>query len=74
MEATVDAVTSAGQDEPMFNLILGDSTVFVAGDFLARGKAASCDFDRTAQVFDRSTRPRGQREVLIWEQSALPLT
>jgi hypothetical protein len=37
-EAVVKAVAPAGREAPVFNLILGDSAVFVAGDFLARGK------------------------------------
>ncbi len=38
VEAVVRAVTATGKEAPVFNLILGDSAVFVAGDFLARGK------------------------------------
>ena len=38
MEAVVREVVDTGRDEPVFNLILGDSAVFVAGGFLARGK------------------------------------
>ena len=37
-EAVVRAVTPTGREEPVFNLILGQNAVFVAGDFLARGK------------------------------------
>lgn len=36
--ATVAAVTPTGRTATVYNLILGDSAVFVAGDFLARGK------------------------------------
>lgn len=37
-EAVVRGVAAAGRDAKVFNLILGDSAVFVAGGFLARGK------------------------------------
>ena len=37
-EALVRAVTPTSREEPVFNLILGQNAVFVAGDFLARGK------------------------------------
>ncbi len=36
--ATVATVTATGRTATVYNLILGDSAVFVAGDFLARGK------------------------------------
>ena len=36
--ATVREVTATGRTAPVYNLILGDSSVFIAGDFLARGK------------------------------------
>ena len=36
--AVVRSVTATGREEQVFNLILGDGAVFVAGDFLARGK------------------------------------
>ena len=36
--ATVAAVTATGRTATVYNLILGGSAVFVAGDFLARGK------------------------------------
>ena len=35
---TVATVTATGRTATVYNLILGDSAVFVAGDFLARGK------------------------------------
>jgi hypothetical protein len=38
VETVVRAVTATGKEAPVFNLILGDSAVFVAGGFLARGK------------------------------------
>jgi hypothetical protein len=37
-EAVVREVVATGRTEPVFNLILGDSAVFVAGGFLVRGK------------------------------------
>ena len=37
-EAAVRGVGATGRTATVFNLILGDSAVFVAGDFLARGK------------------------------------
>jgi hypothetical protein len=37
-EAVVRGVAPLGREERVFNLILGDSGVFVAGGFLARGK------------------------------------
>jgi hypothetical protein len=37
-EAVVRAVVPTDREEPVFNLILGQNAVFVAGDFLARGK------------------------------------
>jgi hypothetical protein len=37
-EAVVREVVSTGRTETVYNLIIGDSAVFVAGDFLARGK------------------------------------
>jgi hypothetical protein len=37
-EAVVRAVTPTGRVEKVFNLILGDSRMFVAGGFLVRGK------------------------------------
>ena len=37
-EAVVRAVTPTDREEPVFNLILGENAVFVAGEFLARGK------------------------------------
>ena len=36
--ATVREVTATGRTAKVYNLILGDSAVFIAGDFLARGK------------------------------------
>ncbi len=36
--ATVREVTATGRTAPVYNLILSDSAVFIAGDFLARGK------------------------------------
>ena len=36
--ATVREVTATGRTAPVYNLILGDSAVFIAADFLARGK------------------------------------
>jgi hypothetical protein len=38
VETAVRAVAATGKEAPVFNLILGDSAVFVAGNFLARGK------------------------------------
>lgn len=38
VETTVRAVVATGREAPVFNLILGDSAIFVAGNFLARGK------------------------------------
>jgi hypothetical protein len=38
VETVVRAVTATGKEAAVFNLILGDSAVFVAGNFLARGK------------------------------------
>jgi hypothetical protein len=38
VEAAVREVVATGREAPVFNLILGDSAVFVAGGFLARGK------------------------------------
>jgi hypothetical protein len=38
VETVVRAVVATGKEAPVFNLILGDSAIFVAGDFLARGK------------------------------------
>jgi hypothetical protein len=38
VETVVRAVAATGKEAPVFNLILGDSAVFVAGSFLARGK------------------------------------
>jgi hypothetical protein len=35
---TVRSVSPTGREEPVFNLILGDSAVFVAGGFLVRSK------------------------------------
>jgi hypothetical protein len=37
-EAVVRHVAPTGRTETVYNLIIGDSAVFVAGDFLARGK------------------------------------
>ena len=36
--ATVREVAATGREETVYNLIIGDSAVFVAGNFLARGK------------------------------------
>lgn len=36
--ARVLSVTDTGTDAPVFNLVVGDSAVFVAGGYLARGK------------------------------------
>lgn len=36
--ATVTAVADTGRDAPVFNLVVGESAVFVAGGYLARGK------------------------------------
>src|SRR5262245_41868528 len=36
--AVVRAVVPSGRDEPVFNLVVGESNVFIAGEFLARGK------------------------------------
>ncbi len=36
--ARVRAVVATGQEAPVFNLVVGESGVFVAGGFLARGK------------------------------------
>jgi hypothetical protein len=38
VEATVREVVATGREVTVFNLILGDSAIFVAGHFLARGK------------------------------------
>ena len=38
VETVVREVAATGKEAPVFNLILGDSAVFVAGGFLARGK------------------------------------
>lgn len=38
VESTVRERAATGRTEQVFNLILGESAVFVAGDFLARGK------------------------------------
>jgi hypothetical protein len=38
MEAVVKSVTATGRQEKVFNLILGESKMFVAGGFLVRGK------------------------------------
>jgi hypothetical protein len=35
---TVNSVSSTGREEPVFNVVLGDSVIFVANDFLARSK------------------------------------
>jgi len=37
-EAVVREVAPTGRSETVYNLIIGESAVFVAGDFLARGK------------------------------------
>jgi hypothetical protein len=37
-EAVVREVVATGRNEQVFNLVLGDSAVFVAGGFLVRGK------------------------------------
>jgi hypothetical protein len=37
-EATVTSVTATGRQEKVYNLILGESKMFVAGGFLVRGK------------------------------------
>ena len=34
----VQAVVATGREAPVFNLVVGDGAVFVAGGFLARGK------------------------------------
>jgi hypothetical protein len=36
--ATVRSVTSTGREEPVYNLVLGNREVFIAGGFLARSK------------------------------------
>jgi len=36
--ATVRSVSSTGREEPVFNVVLGDSAIFIADDFLARSK------------------------------------
>jgi hypothetical protein len=38
VEAVVREVVATGREASVFNLILGDSAIFIAGDFLARGK------------------------------------
>jgi hypothetical protein len=38
VETVVREVAATGMEAPVFNLILGDSAIFVAGNFLARGK------------------------------------
>ena len=38
VETAVRVVAATGKEEAVFNLILGDSAIFVAGNFLARGK------------------------------------
>jgi hypothetical protein len=34
----VQAVVPTGREEAVYNLVVGDSAVFIAGEFLARGK------------------------------------
>ena len=38
IESVVGSVVQTGRQEKVFNLILGDSKMFVAGGFLVRGK------------------------------------
>jgi hypothetical protein len=38
LPARVLAVVPTGRDAPVFNLVVGESAVFIAGEFLARGK------------------------------------
>jgi hypothetical protein len=38
LAVTVRSVSRTGREEPVFNLILGDSAVFVADGFLVRSK------------------------------------
>jgi hypothetical protein len=39
--ARVLSVTQTGQETPVFNLVVGESLIFIAGEFLARGKPPS---------------------------------
>jgi hypothetical protein len=59
VETVVRAVTAAGKEAAVFNLILGDSAVFVAGGFLARGKPPA---EGSVPVVGAasSTRPEGR--------------
>jgi hypothetical protein len=45
--ARVLAVVPTGQEAPVYNLIVGESVIFIAGGFLARGKPPSVDADAT---------------------------
>jgi hypothetical protein len=45
--ARVLAIVPTGQEAPVYNLVVGESVVFVAGGFLARGKPPSVDTDAT---------------------------
>jgi len=42
-EARVKSVTLTEQDAPVFNLVVGESAVFVAGGYLAKGKPPATD-------------------------------
>ena len=43
----VTGVTTTGVDAPVFNLVVGESAIFVAGGFLARGKPPAVETGRT---------------------------
>ena len=45
--ARVTGVVNTGLDAPVFNLVVGESAVFVAGGFLARGKPPAVETGRT---------------------------
>jgi hypothetical protein len=59
MVAVVEAVAAAGREEPVFNLILGNSEVFVAGDFLARGKPPADGGNPAAAAWEQRHGPEG---------------
>jgi len=41
----VEAVVATNREAPVFNLVVGESAVFVAGGFLARGKPPIVEID-----------------------------
>ena len=60
VETVVRAVAATGKEEAVFNLILGDSAIFVAGNFLARGKPPAVGAVPAVGV--APTRPTGRAE------------